>query len=113
MRNPEILPDSRATVARGLKFSAAWGCMAVPIFCANCGKSGGYVPEEHCTFACYLCNDCVREHPLPVGVYVTPDEAFWARVAADLGADQEAAPSVPAGPAFLPAHAAPSTPQRS
>jgi hypothetical protein len=98
----EILPDSRAKVARGLKWSAAWGCMAIPIFCANCGKDGGFVPEDHCDFASYLCNDCVREHPLPVGVYVTPDEAFWARVAADFGVDQEASPSAPVVPAFIP-----------
>ena len=81
----EILPSSHATTARGLKFSSAWGCMAVPIFCANCGTDGGYVPEDTCTFACYLCNDCSRDHPLPLGLYVTPDEAFWAQVQLDAG----------------------------
>ena len=79
----ELLPDSRLTTTKGQKFSTAWGCMAMPIFCANCGADGGFVPEDHCTFACYLCNACSREHPLPMGVYVTPDEAFWAQVASD------------------------------
>jgi hypothetical protein len=109
----EILPDSRAKVARNLKWSAAWGCMAVPIFCANCGRSGGFVPEEHCDFASYLCNDCVRDNPLPLGIYVTPDEMFWARVAADLGVDQEAAPTSPAVSACTPAPAAPPTLERT
>ena len=80
----DILPDSRLQVTRGLQFSAAWGCMAMPIFCANCGADGGYVPED-CTFACYLCNECSREQPLPLGLYVMPDEQFWARVASDRG----------------------------
>lgn len=100
----DLLPDSRLQVVRGAKWSAAWGCMAMPIFCANCGKNGGYVPEANCDFACWLCNDCVREHPLPLGLHVTPDEAFWAKVAEDMGLVQSP-PATP--PAIPPAFAAP------
>ncbi len=42
-----ILPDSRAREKRGV--ISVRGTSYVPIFCANCGKPGGGVSEEHCT----------------------------------------------------------------
>ena len=54
----------------------------VPIFCANCGKLGGYVPEENCTFAVWLCDDpCAEKYGVIAGTLCMPDEMFWAKVA--------------------------------
>lgn len=74
----ELLPDSRAKVVRGIEFrgGVAW----VPIFCANCGKSGGLVPEENMTFAFYLCDPCGATWGHLAGTLAMPDEVFWAKV---------------------------------
>jgi hypothetical protein len=52
----------------------------VPIFCANCGKPGGYVPSENCTFAFYLCNPCAEKWSPLAGTLAVPDEVFWQKV---------------------------------
>lgn len=74
----DVLPDSRARVTR----NAVWrgNSWWVPIFCANCGTSGGFVPEENCTFACYLCQECSDKLGHIAHTYVEPDVMFWARV---------------------------------
>jgi len=79
----EILPDSRAREAKDVKQMSVpnigmvhW----VPIFCANCGTAGGRVPEENCTFAFYLCNNCVEKWGAVAGTYAVPDDVFWANV---------------------------------
>ena len=54
----EILPDCRLKSPKGIAFhrSSNW----VPIFCANCGAEGGFVPEENMTFAFYQCQECAE-----------------------------------------------------
>jgi hypothetical protein len=77
-----ILPDSRAKQAKGVKRHVSWlGPLNwQPIFCANCGADGGYVPEENRNFAFYLCQPCCDKLPPIEGTYVTPDEVFWKEV---------------------------------
>ena len=77
----ELLPDSRLARPTGVVWRGnAWW---VPIFCANCGRDGGFVPEENCTFACYLCLDCSEKMGAIAHTYLEPDAVFWARVAAE------------------------------
>ena len=56
----------------------------VPIFCANCGASGGFVPEENMTFAFYLCNEqqngCFEKYGIPAHALAIPDQVFWQKV---------------------------------
>lgn len=77
------MPDSRAKDAKGVKRGvvSGWGAVNfVPIFCANCGKPNGYVPEETCTFACWLCDPCAEKWGPQFNSLMTPDVAFWAKV---------------------------------
>lgn len=77
MAELEILPDSRARTVKG-SIKGPWGYW-LPIFCANCGAEGGYVPEENMTFAFYLCRNC--EHlGSTANMMAEPDVAFWNRV---------------------------------
>jgi len=76
-----LLPDSRlkdrlkgivrATV--GIFGTINW----VPIFCANCGKPNGYVPEENMDFVCWLCAPCSERWGSQYGLALMPDEVFW------------------------------------
>lgn len=81
--NPDLLPTSVAKVQKNVKWfhGANW----VPIFCANCGKSGGYVPEDTKNHAFYLCGDavgegCYAKFGAVAGTYAVPDEVFFERV---------------------------------
>jgi hypothetical protein len=80
----EILPDSRLKdTAKGSKvmpFGRVNRLNWAPIFCANCGAPGGYVPEENMTFAFYLCNSCGEKWAPLVGTMAVPDEVFWQKV---------------------------------
>ena len=74
----EILPDSRAREARGpVQTPMGW---MVPIFCANCGREGGLVPEENCNFAFWLCTPCFQTHGELAGTMAIPDHAFFEQV---------------------------------
>lgn len=80
----ELLPDSRMKSPRGvirIEFGA-WGRLNMqPIFCANCGKLGAYVPEENMTFAFWLCDGpCSEKWGTLAGTYASTDEQFWAKV---------------------------------
>lgn len=82
----EMLPDSRLQQVKtgGILVRMPWGtCNCEPIFCANCGRPGGYVPVENMTFAFYLCDNCFERWGPPAGVMMVPDEVFWQQVAAD------------------------------
>lgn len=72
----DILPDSRAKVARGQIFASngTW----VPVFCANCGKDGGWT-HENSTHMFYLCNNCVGTYGEIAGTMLVPDEVQWQR----------------------------------
>lgn len=76
---PDILPDSRLKRTVGAKPGP--GGWWVPVFCAVCGAPHGYVPEENCNFACWLCNDCSEVHGVVFGAMAMPDEVWWAKVA--------------------------------
>lgn len=81
----ELLPDSRMRHTVGGVVGPN-GATWVPIFCANCGATGGLVPESFCTFAFWLCRKC--EHFGDFAHCLTePDAAFWTRVHAE-AADQ-------------------------
>lgn len=77
-----FLPDSRARVARNVvSILTPFGRLNhVPCYCANCGKQGPWVTEEHCTFAFYLCDPCASKFGQIDGMYMVPDEAFFAKV---------------------------------
>src|SRR5580765_6345089 len=80
----DILPDSRLQdrlkgVVRGTVNklrSMNW----TPVFCANCGTPHGYVPEEFCDFACFLCDSCSEKWGTQFGYALMPDEVFQAKV---------------------------------
>lgn len=77
----EILPDSRLksvfTTKGAVMVAGNWW---QPIYCANCHVRGGLVPEEHCTFAFWLCNACAETHGAIANTYTEPDAVFWQRV---------------------------------
>lgn len=74
----EVLPDSRLRSSKGaISGPGGWW---VPVFCAICGKPYGYVPEENCSFACWLCDDCSEIHGAVFSGMLMPDEVFWERV---------------------------------
>lgn len=82
----DILPDSRLRTVATAKNSQrrvidAYGAMGwIPIYCANCGKDGGLVPEENMTFVFYLCTPCADKWGAIAGTYMEPDTAFWEKV---------------------------------
>ena len=82
----EYLPDCRAQVPKGL--IRGQGGNWVPVFCANCGKPGGAVPEENMTFIFYLCNYCVDAHGAIANTMMVPDEVYWGEIAAEHQARQ-------------------------
>jgi hypothetical protein len=51
----------------------------VPIYCANCGVSGGGV-SEGVTFAFWVCSACDEKHGPIADLQATPDTVFWKRV---------------------------------
>jgi hypothetical protein len=80
---PDVLPDSRPRRTRSVKRVVNWFGLIlnwIPIYCANCGKDGGLVPERNCTFAFYLCQSCADKLGPIVGTYMVPDEVWWAKV---------------------------------
>ena len=82
MDTSKILPDSRAREAKNIKHSSYRIPMNwVPIFCANCGIPYGYVPEENCTFACWLCDPCSTKYGVQFGALMMPDEVYWQKIA--------------------------------
>ena len=75
---PDILPDSRPRERHRARFMN--GTYWIPIFCANCGADGGFVPEENCNFAFFLCTPCCEQWGSLAGTYAVPEEVFWAKV---------------------------------
>ena len=78
LHRASILPNSipKNTKGRMFRNGQPW----IPIYCANCGADGGFVPEEAATFAFYLCDvDAEKWSPL-AGLMAIPDEVFWEKV---------------------------------
>lgn len=78
-----ILPDSRL---RDRSKGSIRGFMRgigtvnwIPLFCANCGRDCGYVPEENMRHCFYLCDRC-EVHAHEAGLMGVPDEVFWQKV---------------------------------
>jgi hypothetical protein len=81
----EVLPDSRLKDRDKGAISILHPVVMnrlnwVPIFCANCGAPGGWVPEDTTTFAFYLCNPCAEKWSPLAGTMAVPDEVFWQKV---------------------------------
>jgi hypothetical protein len=55
-----------------------------PVFCANCGADGGYVPTENMTFAFYICQKCHDSCGAIAGTLAVPDEEFRRTVAYEM-----------------------------
>ena len=74
----DALPTSIAKVVRGtvMRGGEPW----IPIFCANCGADGGYVPEAAADFAFYLCDPCAEKWSPLVDTMLVPDEIFWKKL---------------------------------
>lgn len=79
---PEIFPDSRAKVAKSVKWHN--GMNWIPLFCANCGADRGFVPEDslNCNYAFALCDPCAEKWSPLTNTYLMPDHVFWAKVKA-------------------------------
>lgn len=74
----ELLPSSVPKVIRGVRFKD--GIAMVPIYCANCGSDGGFVPEAAVLckqFAFYLCEPCAEKWSPLVDTLCVPDEVVW------------------------------------
>lgn len=78
MSDSKILPDSRPKERRGA-IPSPYGMM-IPIYCANCGCDGGYVPEKYITHVFYVCDECWEKHGPPPGTMYSSDEAFYKKV---------------------------------
>ena len=76
----ELLPESRLRNPKGSK--RFMGLNWVPLYCANCGVEGGYVPEDSlsCNYSHYECLPCAEKLGELVGHYKVPDEVFWEKV---------------------------------
>ena len=74
----DVLPSSRPDTIFTTKRLVNRGAegMWEPVYCANCGKHEGLVPEK-AGFAFVLCDDCYGKHGLPAGLLAVPDEVFW------------------------------------
>jgi hypothetical protein len=74
----EVLPDSRARETRGL-IRTPTGNM-VPVYCANCGKPAGLVPESHITHVFALCDHgCAGKYGDAAHGMVDPDAIYRER----------------------------------
>lgn len=78
-----LLPSSVPKVSRNVTrfFWPNFGWVnCIPIFCANCGDGGPFIPEATMDFAFYLCDDCYKTWGAIAGTFAVPDEVFWARI---------------------------------
>jgi hypothetical protein len=81
----ESPPDSRLRdrskgIIRGLFPLLGIKINWVPIYCANCGKPHGLVPEENIDFVCWLCDDCADKWGPTLATMMIPDQIFWTKV---------------------------------
>lgn len=79
-----ILPESRARHrSKGAKGAVERnGVWWEPVYCANCGRKIGIVPEENITSTFFLCDKrCADSWATVAGTMVEPDVLFFQRVA--------------------------------
>ena len=70
-----VLPDSRTRDRRGIIHKD--GVNYVPVYCVNCGKSAGMVPEKLITHVTALCDDgCAGKYGDLASTYKDPDAVF-------------------------------------
>jgi NAD-dependent SIR2 family protein deacetylase len=74
-----ILPDSRAKTNRGSIWTRQGNF--IPIYCAQCHKQWGMVPERMITGAFALCDPCSEKWGPIAHTYQESDAAFWRRAA--------------------------------
>ena len=79
MTKKDVLPDCRTLTPKGAVHLSGWGSW-IPIFCANCGKEGGKVPEENMTFIFWLCDNCFETCGKIAGTMAVPDEVVWEQI---------------------------------
>jgi hypothetical protein len=78
MGQDDFLPDSRTREVKG-SIRSPYGNL-IPVYCAQCGKEHGLVPEQHLTFAFCLCDPCAEKMGPIAHFYKEPDEVFWERI---------------------------------
>ena len=91
----EPLPDSRLRELRGLKFDKELGWLR-PLFCASCGKPGGYVTldtvDPQSGFAFYMCTSpCWEKFGLKTEFMGIPDAIVRKRMLQDKLAEAKGA----------------------
>lgn len=81
----DVLPDSRAKDRKGV-ISGPNGVNYVPIYCINCGKSAGMVPEKLITHVTALCDEgCAGKYGDLAATYRDADEIFRENLGEALG----------------------------
>lgn len=78
----DVLPDSRARSRKGAIYVD--GLWYVPVYCINCGKRYGLVPEKHVTHVVALCDTggCVEKYGAQAShQWVDPDAHLRANLA--------------------------------
>lgn len=78
----DVLPECRARDRKGaIHTPNGW---FVPVYCANCGKIAGMVPESHITHVFALCdNGCAGKYGDTAHEYVDPDAIYRERATAE------------------------------
>src|SRR5580698_8198975 len=85
----DILPESRMKRTVG-SIRGPGGSTLIPIYCANCGKPHGMVPDTMITFAFALCQACAESGLGDLAhFYMEPDEVFWERIETAMGQEQK------------------------
>jgi hypothetical protein len=51
----------------------------IKIYCANCGRFSGEIPEATKDFAFWLCDPCAEKWSPIAGTYLVPDEVWFER----------------------------------
>jgi ribosomal protein S14 len=92
--NTHVLPDSRL---KDRSLGSVVGAWEMPdgstvrvecarVYCANCGRYYGLVPEGNTTFAFWLCRKCFETHGPVAGTWAVPEEEFCRAVAHEMEA---------------------------